>query len=75
MVDYEQLHLTDLAVLCQEVADNPSAEAQTAEKVLTLKVEWATLQETPRCSFKEQKELERQQAALKRRMIEFIRSI
>ena len=75
MADYEQLHLTDLAILCQTVTDNPSTDAPTAEKALKLKVEWATLQETPRRSFTEQKEVERQQADLKRRMIEFLRSI
>lgn len=75
MSDLERLHLTDLAVRCQRVVDNPSMYPATAEKARKPKLEWAKLQEPPRPSLKEQQELERQQADLKARMIAFLRDI
>lgn len=75
MSDLERLHLTDLAVRCQQVADNPSMDPATAEKVRKLKLEWAKLQESPLPSLNEQQEIERQQADLKARMIAFLRGI
>ncbi len=73
--NYEQMRLTDLAVLSRRVADDRSMDRAMAEKALKLKVEWTKLEEPPPRIFKEQKELERQQAVFKTQMVEFLLGI
>lgn len=42
--DLQRLDSTVLAVLCQQVADNPAMDNQTAEKAWQLKRKWVLLQ-------------------------------
>jgi hypothetical protein len=51
---------TELAVLCQRVADDRSIESSTAKKTLQLEREWAVLQRPPCPTLNEQTELEHQ---------------
>lgn len=42
--DLQRLNSIVLAVLCQQVADNPAIDNQTAEKAWQLKRQWVLLQ-------------------------------
>jgi hypothetical protein len=73
--DLEEMHLVDLAVMCGNVADNPSADSVTAEKARGFKRDWVLLiaKETPPPNeLKTREEIERQKESLKKRMIEFL---
>lgn len=70
--ELERLNLTVLAVLCQQVADNASADSATAEKAWQLKREWVLLQGPPKPNLSDQRLVERKQAKLKTHMAEFL---
>jgi len=70
--ELERRNLTDLAVLCQQVADSPSADSVTAEKARVLKLEWVSLQTPPHPVLKEQEKIEAKKESLKKRMAEFL---
>ena len=70
--DLEHLNLTVLAVLCQQVADDPSVAAATAERAWQLKREWVLLQQPPNPNLSEQRQIEHKQAELKARMAAFL---
>jgi hypothetical protein len=64
---------TELAVLCQRVADNPGAYlAAAAEEASKLRLEWAKLQSQPNPNYAVQRKIEQQKDHLRRRMIEFL---
>jgi hypothetical protein len=64
---------TELAVLCQRVADNPGAYlAAAAEEASKLRLEWAELQSQPNPNYAVQRKIEQQKDHLRRRMIEFL---
>ncbi len=64
---------TELAVLCGAVADSPSADADTAEKAVQLKHEWALLvAQQPQHVLAEQQRIEAKMESLKKRMAEFL---
>jgi hypothetical protein len=64
---------TELAVLCQRVADHPSNYSQpVAEAAFKLKLEWTSLAGARHFSLKEQTENEAQMKSLHRRMAEFL---
>jgi hypothetical protein len=64
---------TELAVLCQTVADNPGAYlAAAAEEASKLRLEWAKLQSQPNPNYAVQRKIEQQKDHLRRRMIEFL---
>ena len=71
-----ELPLAGLAVLCKQVADNPKeyteAGATEADKLTR---QWFKLQQPPRPSLREQQEVERDQAELKKRMVEFLAGV
>ncbi len=76
--ELERRNLTDLAVLCGEVADNPSADADTAEKAWQLKREWLVVTERetpPPPSLKENQQIEAEKEALRKRMVEFLAGV
>jgi len=67
------MHPTELAVLCQRVADNPGAYlAEASEEACKLKLEWAKLQSQPNPNYAIQRKIEQQKDHLRRRMIEFL---
>ena len=74
--ELERLPLTELAVLCQHVSDDPShyTEAGAAEAA-KLKLHWVALQRSPSVSLKEEQEMERNKAELKKRMVEFLTGV
>jgi hypothetical protein len=64
---------TELAVLCQRVADNPGAYlAAAAEEASKLRLEWAELQSQPNPNYAVQRKIEQQKDHVRRRMIEFL---
>ena len=67
----ERLPLEELAVLCKQVADNPKEYTDAAE-AYKLTRQWFKLKQPPRPSLREQQEMERDQAELKKRMVEFL---
>ena len=73
----EQLPLAGLAVLCKQVADNPKgyteAGATEAEQADASMVQTPATASRP--SLREQQEVERDQAELKKRMVEFLAGI
>jgi len=74
--ELEQLSLTSLAVFCQQVSDTPETYTETgADEAARLKLEWLALQKSTAVSLKEQEEVEREQAGLKKRMVEFLAGI
>jgi hypothetical protein len=67
------MHPTELAVLCQRVADNPGAYlAEASGEASKLKLEWAKLQSQPHPHYAVQRKIEQQKDHLRRRMIEFL---
>jgi hypothetical protein len=71
--ELERMHPTDVAVLCQRVADNPGAYlAEASEEASELKLEWAKLQAQPNPNYAVQRKIEQQKDHLRRRMIEFL---
>jgi hypothetical protein len=71
--ELERFPSTRLAMLCQQVSDSPEkyTEAGAAEAV-EAKLEWLDLQRSSAVSLKEQEEVERKQAGLKKRMVTFL---
>jgi len=70
--ELERRNLTELAVLCQKVADDPSIARQKARQ---LHEEWVRLIQAttpPLSALKEQQEIEAQMESLKKRMAEFL---
>ena len=69
----EHFPLPELAVLCKQVADNPKeyteAAANEADK---LTWRWFSLQRPPSSNSKEEVEMERKRAELKKRIVEFL---
>jgi hypothetical protein len=67
---------SELAVLCQRVADNPGAYlAEAAEEASKLKLEWEKLQSPPSLNFGIQRKIELQKDHLGRRMVEFLAGV
>ena len=67
------MHPSDVAVLCQRVADNPGAYlAEASEEASGLKLEWAKLQAQPNPNYAVQRKIEQQKDHLRRRMVEFL---
>lgn len=74
--ELERLHSTRLAVLCQQVANNPSAYApESAKKAQQLNLKWRRLQIAPDSSLKTKKKIKAQMVTLKERMADFLASI
>ena len=74
----QRLDLTRLAVMCQNVADDPSVDAVTAERAWGLKREWIVLvaSETPLPpDLATQRQIDTKKAALKKRMFDFLRTV
>ena len=66
---------TELAVLCQRIADNPSDYyTSIANDAKALKLEWVRLQTSPNPDYEKQKTIEAEKLALKTRMVEFLAS-
>jgi len=73
--ELEQMGIVPLAVLCGELANDSEAEISVAETAGQLKHEWAMLvarQTPPPPDYNEMKNLESEQAALRKRMIDFL---
>ena len=67
------MHPSDVAVLCQRVADNPGAYlAEASEEASGLKLEWANFQSQPNPNYAVQRKIEQQKDHLRRRMVEFL---
>ena len=67
------MHPSDVAVLCQRVADNPGAYlAEASEEASGLRLEWAKLQSQPNPNYAVQRKIEQQKDHLRVRMIEFL---
>jgi hypothetical protein len=72
----ERTNPTELAAMCQRVADNPGAYLQDAsDEASKLKSEWDTLQTFPNPIYAVQKKIEQQKDHLRRRMVEFLTRI
>ena len=66
----------ELAMLCQKVADNPSAYSNSiSSNARKLIIEWQPLQTRSDPDYEKQKKLEAQKMALKNRMAEFLPAI
>jgi hypothetical protein len=71
--ELEKLDTTELAVLCQKIADSPSVYTeQGSVRAFELKLEWRTLQSSPEPALEKEQEKEAQLALLKIRMTEFL---
>jgi len=70
--ELESMKLVQLSVLCQQVAESPSADSVTAEKARRLKWEWRELENLPPETAKGQQENASQKEALKKRMADFL---
>jgi hypothetical protein len=71
--ELERMHPSDVAVLCQRVADNPGAYlAEASEEASGLRLEWAKLQSQPNPNYAVQRKIEQQKDHLRRRMVEFL---
>jgi hypothetical protein len=69
-------HSTELAVLCQQVADDPERYTEAAaSEAFKLKLEWVRLQTPPLPSLKAQQEVERKRAEVRKRMIKFLAGV
>lgn len=76
--DLQRLDTTILAVLCQQVADNPAVDNQTAEKAWQLKRKWVLLQieRTPQPSdYKLNDQLIEQERKLAIQMADFLATV
>jgi hypothetical protein len=66
----------ELAMLCQDVADNPSAYSNSiSSNAHQLIMEWQPLQTRSDPDYEKQKKIEAQKIALKNRMAEFLSAI
>lgn len=64
---------TELAVLCQGVADNPAVYTTIgSEQAFELKLKWVSLQTGPNRDPKKQKAIEAARKTLNKRMAEFL---
>ncbi len=70
--ELESMKLVELSVLCQQVAESPSADSATAEKARRLNWEWRELENLPPGTAKGQQENAAQKGALKKRMADFL---
>jgi hypothetical protein len=74
--ELERTRPSELAAMCQRVADNPGAYLQdAAAEASRLKLEWDTLQTFPNPNYSVQKKIELQKDHLAKRMIEFLTRI
>jgi hypothetical protein len=74
--ELERTRPSELAAMCQRVADNPGAYLQdAAAEASRLKLEWDTLQTFPNPNYAVQKKIELQKDHLAKRMIEFLTRI
>jgi hypothetical protein len=74
--ELERTTPTELAAMCQRVADNPGAYLQDAsDEASNLKLEWDALQTVPNPNYAVQKKIEQQKDRVGRRMIEFLTRI
>jgi len=76
--ELERIDLTGLAVLCQKVAEDPSASGLAADQGRGLKQEWTLLTHSitpPLPALKEQQQIEAETVKLKRRMVDFLAAI
>ena len=70
--ELERLPLTELAVLCQHVSDDPSHYPETgAAEAAKLKLQWVALQRSPSVSFKEEEEMDGTTRSLKSEWLNF----
>jgi hypothetical protein len=73
MQELERTGPTELATMCQRVADNPGAYlAVAAEQASKLKLEWDKLQSFPNPNCAVQRRIEEQKDHLRRRMVGFL---
>lgn len=73
--DLERFHITNLAVQCQQAADNHTLDDITRAKGAALKLEWVQLvqRETPAPpDFKTHEKIQAEKVALKARMVELL---
>jgi hypothetical protein len=76
MYELERADQTELAILCQRVADNPGAYlAAAAEEASKLKLEWENLQSPPNPNYVLQTKIEKKKDHLRRRMVGFLAGI
>ncbi len=68
----ERLGTTQLAVLCQKVADEPHVDETTVERAWQLKQEWAMLQTRPEQNLTDQNDKEAKLMAVRQRMIDLL---
>ena len=76
MQELERANQTELAVLCQRVADNRGAYlAEAAEEASKLKLEWENLQSPPNLNYAVQTKIEQKKDHFRRRMGGFLAGI
>jgi hypothetical protein len=75
--ELEKFGIVTLAVICDRVPGNAATDESTAENARQLKREWAMLEahRTPPPEYEVMKELEKEEAVLRTRMIEFLSSL
>lgn len=74
--ELEQKGPIELAIMCQRVADNPSAyTTAVSDQALKLKLEWMSLQTSPDPDLEKQRAIEAKKEALNKRMAEFLAGI
>lgn len=74
--DLESKGPTELAVLCQRVAENPSQyPAPISAEASKLFREWVSLQTAPDPDYPKQQRIEEQRRNLKGRMVQFLSTI
>jgi hypothetical protein len=72
-LELERAGPTELAVLCQRVADNPGAYlVEGVQEASRLKLEWQELQLPPNLNYAVQRQIELQKDHLRRRMVKFL---
>jgi hypothetical protein len=67
--------LTELAVLCNKVVEDPSQDPTAADEARKLKREWTALQAPSPSSFEKAKKIEGKKEKLKQRMAEFLAQV
>jgi hypothetical protein len=76
--ELERMDLTQLAVLCQKVAESPTASGEAADQARSMKQEWTLLIHAttpPLPDLKEQKAREAEMERLKRRMVSLLAAV
>ena len=76
--ELERMDMTQLAVLCQKVAESPMAGSVEADQGREMKHEWALLIQSmtpPSFVLKEQQAKEAELEKLKRRMVSFLAAV